>query len=384
MSDDASNNPALLPAGLRDLLPPDAETEAASVEALMEVFAAHGYQRVKPPLLEFEDSLLAGSGAAVAEQTFRLMDPESQRMMGLRADTTPQVARIAATRLARSPRPLRLAYAGQCLRVRGSQLAPDRQIAQAGIELIGCDNPAADAEIVLVGAEALAAVGLTRTSFDLTLPALVPVLLDEACIAGAARASLARALDRKDAASVSRHGGSLAPTLTDLLLAAGPADRALAVMQVASLPAVARDLASRLAAAVAAIRARAPTLRLTVDPVEFRGFRYETGVSVTIYAPGRHEELGRGGRYVCGDAEPATGLTLFPDAVLRAAPPREGRHRLYVPLGADQDEAARMRRLGYATIAALAPEGDTAAEARRLLCSHILRNGSAVALSTGT
>ncbi len=130
---------------------------------------------MKPPLLEFEDSLLAGSGAAVAEQTFRLMDPDSQRMMGLRADTTPQVARIATTRLAQAPRPLRLSYAGQCLRVRGSQLAPDRQIAQAGIELIGCDNPAADAEIVLVGAEALASVGLTRTSFDLTLPTLVPV-----------------------------------------------------------------------------------------------------------------------------------------------------------------------------------------------------------------
>jgi ATP phosphoribosyltransferase regulatory subunit HisZ len=150
----------------------------------MEGFAAHGYQRVKPPLLEFEDSLLAGSGAAVAEQTFRLMDPESQRMMGLRADTTPQVARIATTRLAHAPRPLRLSYAGQCLHVRGSQLAPDRQIAQAGIELIGCDNPAADAEIVLVGAEALASVGLMRTSFDFTLPTLVPILLDDAEFTG--------------------------------------------------------------------------------------------------------------------------------------------------------------------------------------------------------
>jgi ATP phosphoribosyltransferase regulatory subunit len=132
---------------------------------------------------------------------------------------------------------------------------------------------------------------------------------------------------------------------------------------------------------VAAIRVRAPNLRLTIDPVEFRGFRYETGVSVTIFAPGRHEELGRGGRYVCGEAEPATGLTLLPDAVLRAAPPREARQRLYVPSGTDQAEAARMRHLGYATIAALAPDGDPATEARRLLCSHILRNGSAVPLS---
>lgn len=383
MSDDTPNNPALLPAGLRDLLPTEAETEAASVEALMEVFASHGYQRVKPPLLEFEDSLLAGSGAAVAEQTFRLMDPVSQRMMGLRADTTPQVARIATTRLAHAPRPLRLSYAGQCLRVRGSQLAPDRQITQAGIELIGCDNPAADAEIVLVGAEALASVGLTRTSFDLTLPTLVPLLLSDACFDDARRTALARALDRKDAASVARHGGVLAATLTKLLEAAGPAERALDALGAAALPSAARELANCLAKAVVAIRARAPTLRITIDPVEFRGFRYETGVSVTIYAPGRHEELGRGGRYICGEAEPATGLTLFPDAVLRAASPRDARQRLFVPPGADQDEAARMRRLGYATIAALEPVADAASEARRLLCSHVLRNGEAVPLGSG-
>jgi ATP phosphoribosyltransferase regulatory subunit len=224
---------------------------------------------------------------------------------------------------------------------------------------------------------------LVRTSFDLTLPALVPVMLDAAGFAGAERAALARALDRKDAASVTRHGGALAPVLTDLLLAAGPADRALAALLAADLPLAARDLASRLAAAVAAIRDRAPDLRITIDPVEFRGFRYETGVSVTIFAPGRHEELGRGGRYICGDTEPATGLTLFPDAVLRAAPPRAARQRLYLPHGTDQADAIQMRTLGYATIAALEPDGDPMAEARRLLCSHILRDGTAVPLISG-
>src|ERR1700747_1715921 len=106
MTDELPPTPALMQAGLRDRLPPEAETEAAAVEAVMDVFAAHGYQRVKPPLLEFEESLLAGSGAAMSEQTFRLMDPDTHRMMGLRADMTPQVARIATTRLAHAPRPL--------------------------------------------------------------------------------------------------------------------------------------------------------------------------------------------------------------------------------------------------------------------------------------
>lgn len=382
MTDDLPPNPALLPAGLRDLLPPEAETEAAAVEMLMNVFAAHGYQRVKPPLLEFEDSLLAGSGAAVAEQTFRLMDPDSQRMMGLRADTTPQVARIAMTRLAGAPRPLRLSYAGQCLRVRGSQIAPERQVAQAGIELIGPDSAAADAETVVVAAEALATVGLTRVSFDLTLPMLVPSLLDHAGIQGTERVLLARALDRKDAAAVARHGGTLAGVLTALLDAAGMADGALAALAEAKLPDQAGALAQRAAETVAAIRAADPALRLTVDPVEFRGFRYETGVSVTVYAPGRHEELGRGGRYMCGESEPATGLTLYPDAILRAAPPRQARPRVFVPFGADRSVAAKLRREGFATVAGLGAVADDMAEAKRLGCSYVLRDGKAALINS--
>ncbi|MBV9786049.1 MAG: ATP phosphoribosyltransferase regulatory subunit [Acidisphaera sp.] len=380
MSDDPPPHPALLPAGLRDLLPPEAETEAAAVEALMDVFAAHGYQRVKPPLLEFEDSLFAGSGQAVADQTFRLMDPVSHRMMGLRADTTPQVARIATTRLATAPRPLRLSYAGQCLRVRGNQLTPDRQIAQAGVELIGIDSPEADAELVVIGAEALAAVGLSRISFDLTLPTLVPALLAGSGLAASDQAALARALDRKDAAAVRRHGGGLAGTLIELLLAAGGAPGALTALRAAALPPPVRDMAGRLEATVAAIEARAPGVKLTIDPVEFRGIRYHTGVCSTVYAPGRHEELGRGGRYVCGAAEPATGLTLYPDAVLRAAPPRQPRTRVFVPAGADAAGAQAMRQQGYATVAALAGCDDDRAEARRLLCTHMLDGGALIAL----
>ena len=378
MTDDPPPNPALLPAGLRDLLPPDAATEAAAVEALMEVFAAHGYDRIRPPLLEFEDSLLAGSGAAVADQTFRLMDPDSHRMMGLRADMTPQVARIAATRLAGVPRPLRLCYAGQCLRVRSTQIAPDRQIAQAGIELIGADSAAADAEMVLVGAEALAAVGLQRFSFDLTLPPLVPLLLDAAGLAAAERRRLVHALDRKDAAAVAAHGGSLAETLTDLLHAAGPVERALAALASARLSGAAAALAERLAAVVGVLRARAPALRLTIDPIEFRGFRYHTGVCFTVFAPGRHEELGSGGRYEGSDGEPATGLTLYPDAILRAAPERAARARVYLPPGAD---GAALRAQGYATVAGLDANVAAVAAARRLRCGLALIDGQLVTIA---
>ena len=381
MSDDLPPNPALLPAGLRDLLPPDAETEAWSVERLMAVFASHGYERVKPPLLEFEDSLLSGSGAAIAEQTFRLMDPSTHRMMGLRPDMTPQVARIAATRLTNAPRPLRLSYAGACIQVQGGTLVADRQISQAGIELIGPDQPEADAEVIAVAAQALAALGLSRVSFDLTLPSLASMLIEEGGIADAVRPELMRALDRKNAAEVIHHGGALAPVLNELLLAAGPAARALEVLRAADLTPGARALCNRLADSVAAVMAASPGLRLTLDPIEFRGWRYHTGLCVTVYAPGRSEELGRGGRYLSGGGEPACGITLRPEALLRAAPGRASRPRVLLEFGADASASQALREAGYATVASLADNADPAAEAARLGCTHFMRDGEAVALS---
>jgi ATP phosphoribosyltransferase regulatory subunit len=374
MTDDAPN-PALLPAGLIDLLPPEAEREAALVETLMAAFGAHGYERVKPPLLEFEDSLLAGSGAAVAEQTFRLMDPVSQRMMGLRADTTPQVARIAATRLGLQPRPLRLCYAGQVLRVRGSHLLPSRQLPQVGIELIGAEAAEADAEVALVAAEALARAGVPAVTLDITLPTMAQALLGG--LAPPLRQRLIRALDRKDSAAVTalaQEAGPVAAALPALLAAAGPADGALAALAAAALPPAARAIADNAAAVLAAIRAREPGLRLTLDPVEFRGFQYHVGVAFTLYGPGATGELGRGGRYVSLNEEPATGMSLYPEAVLRAAPAVTARPRLFLPLGTPEAAARSLRAAGFATIAALTAADHPAA----LRCTHTLAGGNPV------
>jgi ATP phosphoribosyltransferase regulatory subunit len=374
MNETPSTHPALLPSGLRDVLPPEAELEARSVEAIMDCFAAHGYQRVKPPLMEFEDSLFSGSGAATADQTFRLMDPESQRMLGLRADTTPQIGRLATTRLAHAPRPLRLAYAGQCLRVRGTHLQPERQIAQAGIELIGHDAAEADAEIILTAVAALAAVGLSKLSIDLTIPQLVPQLL--AAYPSSNEAALVRALDRKDAAEVAALGGAAAPLLLQLLAASGPAERAIPALLAIELPAESKAQAIRLAETVAAIRGIRPDLPLTTDPVEFRSYKYHTGVCMTLFAPGRQAELGRGGRYLCGDSEPATGITLYPDTIAAIAPVASLRPRLYVPYGTPAAEAAACRAQNFATICGLASHATPRDEALRLGCSHIFSDGT--------
>lgn len=363
-------NRALLPAGLRDILPLDAEHEASVVSRLMAHFAAQGYERVKPPLIEFEETLLTGAGAATASQCFRVMDPHSQKMMGVRADMTPQVARIATTRLAGAQRPLRLSYAGQVLRVKGSQLRPERQFGQAGIELIGHDSAAADAEVAVLAGEALVELGVAGVSIDLSLPTLVPTLLSELKLS--AEDSLRGSLDHKDAAGVAALGGAAAPILSALLTAVGPAERALPILAALPLPPAAAAVRDRLAQVVALIRAAAPELILTIDPVENRGFEYHTGIAFTLFGRNVSGELGRGGRYLAGGVEPATGATLFMDTVLAVLPAANPPGRVLVPVGTPRAWAQALRAQGWVTVAALEDVKDWDAEARRLGCGHVL------------
>jgi ATP phosphoribosyltransferase regulatory subunit len=370
MNDNA--NRALLPAGLRDILPQDAEHEAAVVTRLMTHFGQQGYERVKPPLIEFEESLLAGAGAATGGQTFRVMDPLSQRMMGVRADMTPQVARIATTRLAAVARPLRLSYSGQVLRVKGSQLRPERQFGQAGIELIGSDSAAADAEVVVLVAEALSDLGVTGVSVDLSLPTLVPALFADLGLDGKISDALKGAIDHKDAAVVAAEGGRAAALLSTLLSAVGPADRAVAVLGGMDLPPAAAAERDRLAAVVGLIRAAMPDLTLTVDPVENRGFEYHTGVAFTLFCRSIGGELGRGGRYLAGGSEPATGATVFLDTVLAALPGPKPARRIFVPAGTPHHWAQALRAQGWVTVAGLTTAADEAAEAKRMRCGHRL------------
>lgn len=375
---------ALLPAGLMDMLPPRAAFEAATVERLMTAFALFGYLRVKPPVIEFEETMLAGSATALTTDTFRLMDPVSQRMLALRPDMTMQVARIATTRLAHWPRPLRLAYAGQVLRVRGSQVRPERQQGQVGAEIVGTDATAAgataaDVEVILMAATSLSEVGVGGLSVDLDLPTLVPAVLGQRPIDPAVMTRLRVALDRKDEAGVRAEAASIgddvASIIARLIGASGPAATALATLMAIELPAAAAAERQKLADVYARLRAAAPDLPLTIDAVENRGFEYHNGVAFSLFARGVPGELGRGGRYLTPAGEAATGVTLVMDAVLSALALPPPALRLLLPADTAPEVGRRLRREGWTAIAALDTVVDLAAEARRLGCSHLLRDG---------
>ena len=369
---------ALLPTGLRDVLPPDAAAEARVMETLIASFTAHGYERVAPPLVEFEESLLEGAGAGVANTTFRIMDPVSQRMMGVRPDMTLQVARIAETRLGDAPRPLRLCYGGQVLRVLGSQLRPEREFAQAGVELIGSASENADLEVILLAVEALEKVGVPNLSIDLNLPTVVPVVCESLGLDLGRGSPICGHLDHKDATAIAALGGEAAKILGSLLEAAGPAERAVELLEKIKLPKSAVAERTRLGKLVERLRVAAPGIGLTVDPVENRNFEYHSGLSFTFFALDVRGSLGRGGRYSAGKGEAATGFTLFLDTLLRVLPPASAMRRLYLPFETPAEEGARLREEGWVTVAALENGGNPKMEARRLACTHLYRSGKVV------
>ena len=367
----------LLPEGLEDRLPQATAAATRITRAIMDVLDAHGYDRVQPPSLEFETSLASRMAGISPRRMFRFVDPASLRTLAMRSDITPQVGRIAATRMAALPRPLRLAYAGQVVTIKGDGLDPTRERLQIGAELIGNDSVEAAAEMVAVAIEALQQTGATGLSVDFTLPDLVdtlaagPLPLPEGAVA-----EVRRDLDDKDAGALVEAGGE---AYLPLLHATGSFEAAiekLAALQVGGA------LDSRLAALRQIAARLGDSVRITLDPTERHGFEYQSWFGFSVFADGVRGIVARGGTYqILGPSgakgEVATGFSLYPDPLIDALAESDSkRDTLFLPLGHDAEAAARLRALGWRTVAALGRDCDAA----KLGCTHRLSGAEVVAL----
>lgn len=369
----------LLPAGCYDLLPPYARAESELSSALLSVFESYGYEQVAPPLLEYSENLLAGRGASLSPQTFRVMDPTAHKVMGIRPDITLQIARIAASRLAHAPRPLRLSYNGLILRMQGEQLKSDRQLRQAGIELIGASSPEADAEVILVAAKALQKAGISTLSIDLNLPGVVASLLKGEKMTGEQLQTLFEAIAAKDVSSIGTLSFRYRDTLIRLLQCAGPAAGALGAIARLDLPESAKAQLRDLQEVVRILgKTSEPGWSLTVDIAENRGLDYHSGINFSIFIPGVPCEVGRGGRYVIeGEKQDmeATGFTLYVETLRGLLPEPTRSKRVLLAEGISADQATKLQTEGYVTIYALPDYGSNADEAKRMGCGWIFENG---------
>ncbi len=330
-------NAYLLPSGLRDLLPPQARRQTAILASLLQRFELFGYEQVIPPLMEFEETLLSGQGKAVEERTFRVLDPLSHQMMGIRADMTIQVARIAASRLADAPLPLRLAYTGNVLRVTQGKLAAERQLSQAGIELIGSNAPTATAETIIVALEALEKIGITQVVVDISATGLLDGLISE-----------------KDLDAIKTRDFSSFPPdsiIAQLSTCMGNINKKYELMRNIKLPELAADLLVKILRLAECVSNQFPHAILSFDPFEGINFEYHQGVCFSFYLPSIHEEIGRGGEYKLGDKN-AVGVSLYVNRLLdiptlKLAPPPK---QITIPFTKMGAEAKKQRDAGVATL----------------------------------
>lgn len=380
----------LLPDGIEEVLPPEAARIETARRRVLDLFQCWGYELVITPHVEFLESLLTGAGQDLDLKTFKVVDPLSGRQMGLRADITPQVARVDAHTLRREG-PSRLCYAGSVLHAKPHTLTTSRSPIQLGAELYGDSSTSSDLEVISLMLETLALADVPDVHMDLGHVGIYRGLARAAGLSGGVEQQLFDALQRKAMDEIAALTDDVEPALAKMLralarLCGGREALDEARQQLADAPAPVLESLGQLTQIADQLSARYPDMPLYFDLGELRGYHYHTGVVFAVFVPGVGQSIAQGGRYDdigadFGRARPATGfstdlktLVSLGSAVLVA--PVVG---VWAPFGSDQAlwQAIReLRKQGERVVQAL--EGQQRDAALGVSCDRMLecQNGS--------
>ncbi|WP_372861979.1 ATP phosphoribosyltransferase regulatory subunit [Spongiibacter sp.] len=322
----------LLPDGVEELLPEQAEQVESLRRTLLDLYKRWGYELIIPPMLEYTESLLVGLGSDIDLLTFRVTDQLTGRLMGLRADMTPQAARIDAHSLKREG-PVRLCYAGSVLHTRPKKPLASRSPIQLGAELYGDNSQASELEIICLMLETLRVAGLSEITLDTGHVGVYQAVVNAAGLSDEQEQRYFDILQRKAAAELDEFVDSLS-------VAQGIADQLRGLNALhggADVLDRGRQLFANIGAAVAAIDSlrelqqrlseRMPELKFYFDLAELRGFHYHTGLVFSALVSEHGQALASGGRYddigkVFGRGRPAIGFSIDLKALISlVAPP---------------------------------------------------------------
>ncbi len=385
MMNTAQNERWLLPEGIQEVLPAEARRLEHLRRELLDLFALWGYELVIPPFIEFLDSLLTGTGHDLDLQTFKLTDQLSGRMLGVRADMTPQAARIDARNLHRDA-PTRLCYLGTVLHALSDSLEKSRSPLQVGAELYGHAGIDSDLEIVRLMLETLAVAGIQNVHVDLGHVAIFRALASLAGLDNHREAIVFDIMQRKaipelndllDTFQLEGPVRSMLAELPRLNGAEGVLERARKVFsgchkEVVSALDYLDELSQRLSL-------RFPSLLINFDLAELRGYHYQTGVVFAAFVPGVGREIARGGRYdeigkVFGRARPATGFSadLKVLANLTRTIATEPPAAIFAPADDDADLDEKIRDLRVSGRAVIQELTGQAENAEQMNCGYRL------------
>ncbi len=351
----------VLPDHIADVLP----SEARHIEELRRLYLdaarGYGYELVMPPLLEYLESLLSGTGRALDLQTFKLVDQLSGRTLGLRADTTPQVARIDAHLLNRAG-VTRLCYCGPVLHTRPDRPFATREPLQFGAEIYGHAGIEADLEVLHLALDSLKAVSIKQFTVDLSDARIVPALLNGVTLTTEVRDALHSALAAKDTSGVQALTQALPANVRTALVALVGMYGDASVLAQAEKAFAAWPVVMQALAELRQIAADLDGVPTTFDLADLRGYAYYSGVRFAIFVPGASDALVRGGRYdevgaVFGRKRPAVGFSLDLKELVSVVPERALKAAIRAPWGAAKGlrEAIATLRANGETVVCVLP-----------------------------
>lgn len=385
-----SNERWLLPDGIEEMLPAEAWRMEALRRKLIDLLYGWGYDLVTPPLLEYLEALLTGTGEDLDLETFKVTDQHTGRLMGIRADMTPQVARIEAHFL-KSAAPVRLCYAGPSLFARAQPRGGSREPFQFGAELFGLSAPEADGEILRLMVQSLREAGIPDTHIDIGHVGIFRALARDTGLDRRQEAELYDAFQRKSKPDISAllTGYGLSSAKCALFTGLAELNGGVEVLDAAEqrFAGVAEEVSAALTNLRAVVELAAswlPDTPVYLDLAELRGYRYHTGVVFAAFVPAAGRALARGGRYddigqAFGHPRPATGFSADLRRLLRlaAASPEPPPRAIAAPFSADpalgkQIDALRSTGERVVSVADAQPPADV-----RALCDRRLvrRNG---------
>ena len=343
----------LLPEQIADVLPSQARRIEELRHSLIDGARSYGFELVMPPLLEHLESLLSGTGHSLDLKTFKLVDQLSGRTLGLRADTTPQVARIDAHLLNRQG-VVRLCYCGPVLHTRADNVQGTREPLQFGAEIYGHAGLEADLEIIELALDGLHAAGVDEVLIDLADARIVRSVLGGAAVDGAALTELIDALAHKDAATLAELSQALPAEMRQglaalLRLYGGPEVLAAAMTALPARAPIVQAL-DDLAWLASHVQRAHPAVRIGFDLADVSGYAYYSGARFSLYGAAANAALARGGRYdevgaVFGRNRPAVGFSLDVKSLALVASPRPALAAVRAPWGEGVELRAAVRRL---------------------------------------
>ncbi len=375
-----SNQKGLLPAGLSDILYPNAHIQSKIIENLLDIFSSYGYLRVKPPLVEYEETLLLdGPGEVLKDSTFRVMDPLSQKMLALRADVTAQISRIASTRLSHLSRPLRLSYSGDVLRVKGDSFNMERQKTQVGAELIGPKSEVIDAEIMLVCVKALKSINIDNLTIDINLPFLRKYLLEG--ISPSLKHTINQYIDIKDKQSLKKLKFENLNIVSELMDVFGDYLNVIKYLQELKSKGILVDIIDHYLTVIDIVRENDKSIKLSIDPLENRGFEYHTGITFTIFSDKLKGEIAKGGSYNILTGETATGCTIYTEKVYPNLMLNLDKDLVYIPY-LNMKDADEIIKKGYRIVFGSVSNSEFEKEASEMNCKYILKDNNILKLKS--